>query len=191
MAEAEAGFGLRSQFSGGKRSVFTRYHHALDLVRAFVDLSDLGVAHHPLHGVLAHVPVATEDLHRVRSDLHGHVARVALGHAGEVRHPGVLGIDQAGGLVHQQSGCLDLYCHVGQQELESLEHADGLAELLAFGRVAHREVEGPLRDPQGLARDGGPRVVEGAHGVTETLALLPDQAVRRDLCAVEVHLPGR
>src|SRR5262249_53186774 len=39
-----------------------RDHEPLDLVRALVDLSDLGVAHHPLDGVLLHVAVATEDL---------------------------------------------------------------------------------------------------------------------------------
>src|SRR4051794_10587103 len=45
-------------------------HEALDLVRALVDLGDLRVAHHPLDGVLVHVPVAAEHLHRL--DGHGH-----------------------------------------------------------------------------------------------------------------------
>src|SRR3954453_7608033 len=37
---------------------------ALDLVRALVDLRDLGVAHHALDGILGHVAVAAEDLDR-------------------------------------------------------------------------------------------------------------------------------
>src|SRR3954454_5460873 len=43
---------------------------ALDLVRALVDLRDLGVAHHPLDRVLVHVAVAAEHLDRL--DGHGH-----------------------------------------------------------------------------------------------------------------------
>jgi hypothetical protein len=35
-------------------------HDALDLVRAFVDLGDLGVSHHSLDGVVVDVPVAAE-----------------------------------------------------------------------------------------------------------------------------------
>src|SRR6266478_6328583 len=42
--------------------------HALDLVRALVDLGDLGVAHEALHRELAGVAVAAEDAHRLGSD---------------------------------------------------------------------------------------------------------------------------
>src|SRR3954453_13672228 len=45
-------------------------HEALDLVRALVDLGDLGVAHHALDRILVHVAVAAEHLHRL--DRHGH-----------------------------------------------------------------------------------------------------------------------
>src|SRR6266508_2144483 len=38
-----------------------RDHEPLNLIRALVDLRDLGVAHHSLHRVLLHVPVAAED----------------------------------------------------------------------------------------------------------------------------------
>ena len=40
-------------------------HFALDLVGAFVDLRDLGVAHHLLDRIFLHVAVAAEDLHGV------------------------------------------------------------------------------------------------------------------------------
>ena len=54
-----------------------RDDEALDLVRALVDLRDLGVAHVLLDRVVLHVAVAAEDLHRVGGDLHGHVGREA------------------------------------------------------------------------------------------------------------------
>src|SRR5439155_3746023 len=91
--------------------------HTLDLIGALVDLGDLGVAHHALNRVLAHVPVAAEDLYRVGGDLHGDVTGEGLGHAGEVRHAGILRVDQARGLVHEQPGRLDLHGHVGEHEL--------------------------------------------------------------------------
>jgi hypothetical protein len=47
-----------------------------------------------------------------------------------------------------------------------------------------------LGDPQGLGGDGGSRVVEGPHGVGEPFGFLADQAIRRDLGVVEIHLPG-
>ena len=58
-------------------------HDPLDLVGALVDLGDLGVAHHPLDGVLAGVAVAPEDLHGVGGDLHCHVGGEALGGGAE------------------------------------------------------------------------------------------------------------
>jgi hypothetical protein len=49
------------------------HDHALDLVGALVDLGDLGVAHHALDGVVAHVTVAAEQLHRVGGNRHRNV----------------------------------------------------------------------------------------------------------------------
>src|SRR5262245_23606666 len=51
--------------------------HALDLVRALVDLHDLGVAHVSLHRKLARVPVPAEDLHGIGGYLHRGVPRPA------------------------------------------------------------------------------------------------------------------
>src|SRR5262249_19051945 len=59
--------------------------HALDLIRALVDLHDLGVAHVPLDRELARVTVAAEDLHGVGGDLHGGVPPPPLGHPPFVR----------------------------------------------------------------------------------------------------------
>src|SRR3954469_23845973 len=62
-----------------------RDDEALDLVRPFVDLRDLRVAHHPLDWVLLDVAVAAEDLHRIGGDLHGDVAAVELRHRRDLR----------------------------------------------------------------------------------------------------------
>src|SRR5271167_4332098 len=47
-----------------------RHHHALDLVRALIDLGDLGVAHHPFNREVLRVAGAAEQLHGVGGDLH-------------------------------------------------------------------------------------------------------------------------
>src|SRR2546427_3597992 len=60
-------------------------HQALDLLRALVQLGDLGVAHHAFDRVLGDVSVPAEDLDRVARDLHRVVARNQLGRAGPVR----------------------------------------------------------------------------------------------------------
>src|SRR3954454_7047660 len=74
---------------------------ALDLVGAFVDLGDLGVAHHALDGVLVDVAVAAEDLDGVDGDLHGVVGGEQLGHRAVLRGLGVAGVGQGAGLVEQ------------------------------------------------------------------------------------------
>src|SRR6476469_1361330 len=70
---------------------------ALHLVGAFVDLGDLGVAHHPLDRVVAGVAVAAEHLYGVRRDLHRHVGGEALGRGPEEREVGVSALGAAGG----------------------------------------------------------------------------------------------
>src|SRR5579875_1325859 len=52
----------------------------LDLLRAFVDLRDLRVAHHPFHRIFGGVAVAPEELHRVGRHAHRDVAALQLGH---------------------------------------------------------------------------------------------------------------
>ena len=56
-------------------------HDPLDLRRALVDARHLRVPHQALDRVVAHVPVAAEDLHRLGGDPHRHLAREQLGPA--------------------------------------------------------------------------------------------------------------
>src|SRR5919199_4727918 len=55
-------------------------HEPLDLVRALVDLRDLGVAHHALDRVLVDIAVAAEHLHRLDRHRHRGVRGEQLGH---------------------------------------------------------------------------------------------------------------
>ena len=108
-----------------QRQQIARDHHALDLVGAFEDLGQLGVAHHALDRIVHGVAVAAEDLHGVGGDLHRHVAAEALGHAGEhVQALPVAGVAGARAFVDQRARRLDLHRHVGQHELHALELRD-------------------------------------------------------------------
>src|SRR5215210_6158646 len=57
------------------------YDEALYLVRAFVYLRDLGVAHVLLDWIVLAVAVAAEELHGVGRDTHRHVGREDLAHS--------------------------------------------------------------------------------------------------------------
>ena len=105
-------------------------HQPLDLVGALVDLRDLGVAHHPLDGVLVDVAVAAQHLDGVGGHLHGRVAGEELGERGEMGDLGRVVVDQLRGVVDHRPGGGGLRLHVGDHELDRLELGDRLAELL-------------------------------------------------------------
>ena len=65
-------FGIAAGSSGGISSCqwCACHDHALNLVGAFVDLGDLGVAHHPFDREIARVARAAEQLHGVGRDFH-------------------------------------------------------------------------------------------------------------------------
>src|SRR5919201_496610 len=63
-------------------------HQTLNLVRAFVDLRDLRVAHHPFERIFLDVAVAAEHLHGVSRHLHRDVRAEELRHRGELRQLG-------------------------------------------------------------------------------------------------------
>ena len=130
--------------------------HTLDLVGAFEDLGQFGVAHHALDRIVHGVAVATEDLDGVRCHLHGHVAADAFGHAGEnVQAFPVAGIAGSGAFIDEGARSLDLHRHIGQHELDPLEFGDQLLELLAFLRVADAGIERALVYECARAGDAG------------------------------------
>ncbi len=115
---------------------------SLDLVRAFVDLGDLGVAHHPLDGVLADVAVAAEHLDRVGGDPHRRVAGEQLGHRGFARDTRGALILGPGGAIDQQRRSVDLHRHVGDVALHHLQIAKRRAEQIAAAGALDRLVHG-------------------------------------------------
>ena len=80
--------------------------------------------------------------------------------------------------------------HVGEQELQSLELADRLAELLALPGVAHRVRERCLGDAGADGRDAEASGVERGEGDPHAVALVADPVRDRDQGSVEEHLGG-
>src|SRR6478735_2280583 len=73
----------------------------LDLVRALVDLRDLGVAHHALERIVLDVAVAAEHLDALDGDLHRGVGGKELRHRAVLRLVGVVAIDFRAGRVEE------------------------------------------------------------------------------------------
>src|SRR5579863_9988734 len=117
-----------------------RDDQALDLLRALVDLRDLGVAQVPFGGIFRDVAVAAEELQRVGRDPDGCVAGQELGHAGLAR-AGDAPLAQLRRLQREQARRFDLRGHVRHHELDALEVCYALAELLALLDVGHGVVE--------------------------------------------------
>src|SRR5512138_3685197 len=161
--------------------------HSLDLVRALVDLGDLGVAHEALDRELAGIAVAAEDLHRVGGHLHGGIGGQALRGRGLERGAGDPVIDEAGGVVHDQARGVHRHRHVREHELDALELPDGLVEGAALAGVGHRGVEARLGDADRLGPDGGPRLLEGLHRDLEPVPLRAQPALHRHLAVAEVE----
>src|SRR5437016_8104624 len=82
---------------------FLRDHESLDLRRALVDLEQLRVAHQLLDRVLLDVPVAAEDLHGVRRDLHRGVCTEALSER-RIERGALTLVDQPRRLPREQAG---------------------------------------------------------------------------------------
>ena len=162
-------------------------HHPLDLVGALEDLGHLGVAEEPLDGVLARVAVAAEHLHGVGRHPHRGVGGGQLGDAGLAgeRPAGVL---EPRRVEVRRPGPLHLGRHVGEQELQPLELADRLAELLALPGVRHGVGERGLRDAGGDRGDAEPAGVEGRERDPHAVALVADALRGRDPGALEDHL---
>src|ERR1017187_6873200 len=141
----------------------------LHVRRAFVDLADLRIAEELLHRVVLGEAVAAVDLDAQRGHALGNLRGVELGHGcffHEV-HGGVL---HAGAIVEQHAGRLDLGGHLRDLELNTLELADGAAELLALLRVLDGEFPGATGQPEHLRADVDAAFVQRLDGDLVALA---------------------
>src|SRR3954451_1731192 len=136
-----------------------RYHQALDLARALVELGDLRVAVVALGGELLGVAVAAEDLDRLAGLAAGDGGGEELG-LRPLDGVGAAGVLQARGAVGQRAGGLDLGLHVGELVGDRLEARDRAAEGAALLGVAGGDVERGLRDADRLRGDPDAPAVE-------------------------------
>src|SRR5438045_5527010 len=161
-----------------------RDHDALYLARPFIDRGRASVAGVPLDGVVAHVPVAAEYLHRgVRGAL-CHLARVELGHRGFAGERPAL-VAEPGRAKREKARGREIAVGLGEPEAKSLEIRDRTAELLPLLRVRARDLERAPRDPHGLRRDADATAVEPGHRYAEALPGLAKQGVVADLGVIE------
>src|ERR1700733_8962514 len=91
-----------------------RDDQSLDLVRAFVDLGDLGVAHHALDRILLDVSVSAEDLDGLDGHPHGDVRAEQLGHRRVLAQVGIAAIHLGARLIQELTRRRALGLHVGQ-----------------------------------------------------------------------------
>src|SRR5579862_4449639 len=163
----------------------------LDLLGALVQLGDLGVAHHPLHGEVVGVTVPAEDLHRIGGHGHGRVTGHELRDGSPTGRLGRPGLDLDARLVRELASRLDPRVHVGEHRLDHLEVADPLAELLPVPGVGDRHVERTLGDADGLGGDRRSGPIERGHRELPAVALVADPVRGRHADAVELELGRR
>src|SRR3954452_16181120 len=107
-------------------------HETLDLVRALVDLRDLGVAHVAFDRVLVDVAVAAEHLDGLDRHVHRGVRREQLGHGRVLAGVRLVAVDLGARAVEQLARGGGARLHVGELELDALELRDRLPELAAL-----------------------------------------------------------
>ena len=94
--------------------------------------------------------------------------------AGDEAQIGLAAFGAGGGGVDHQPGGFDLHRHVGQHELDGLERADRLAELLAFVGVGNFGVQRTLGDAHRLRADRRAGVIQRCQRGLEPGAALTD-----------------
>src|SRR5215213_1878824 len=115
-------------------------HDALDFRRAFADLADLGVTHHPLDRIVLRIAIPTVNLDRLDRSAHRKLGAEQLCNC---RFFSVwpLVLCEPGSVEHEVLPRLDLRCHVGELELDALEIRDRAPELLSVGSISERLLE--------------------------------------------------
>src|SRR4051794_30887885 len=156
-------------------------HHALDLGRALADQEQRGVAVEPLDLVLLRVAVAAVDAEGVLHDLLAGLRGEQLRHAG-LEVGALAGVLEPRRLAREEPRRLHLGGHVGELELDRLVLGDRLAEGLALLRVAQRQLERALGDPDAASSHVHAADLERVHHLPEALVeaglLAAEDAVR-------------
>src|SRR5882762_7504230 len=128
----------------------------LNFAGAFANSAELDVAIKLFGGVIFDEAVTAVNLHAFVGDADGDFAGKKLGHAGFAREARIVLISKPRGMINEQPRRFHLRGHIRQLELNSLEFADSLAELLALLGVANRGIERPLCHAKAESSDGDP-----------------------------------
>ena len=163
--------------------------HALDLGSALIDLSDLGITHHALHGILTGVAVAAEQLHGTTGHVGSGIGSEQLGHGG-IHGVGLVVLLLHGSGVDQELSSLHPGVHLGQLELGVLELGDTLTELDTLLGVLDGLLHGALAQTQSLRGDTDTAAVQSLHGDLEALTLLAQHTVLGDDAVLENQVTG-
>ena len=165
-----------------------RDDRALDLVGAFVDLRDLGVAVEPLDLEAADIADAAEDLHGIGGVRHGHVAGEAFGHRAG-RWSRARRDRACGGRVcdQQRARRAMSFAMSASIHCRPWNSAIGLPNWRARLGIVERRLEPGLGDADGERRDADAALVEHAHHDVEAAALGAEQGIRRQRDVVEVQ----
>ena len=164
----------------------------VDLVGAFEDAVDPGVAVLALGGIVVHEAVAAVDLHVLVDDDVNHLAARDLEDGrldGELFERGEHGValvravdgavDQPGGAIeHRLDGVL-ADDHFGELLADGAERGDGLAELLPLGGIRRRLRDYPARAAAAHRRQLEAAVVQDVERDFVALADFPEHVLRR------------
>jgi len=135
--------------------------HFFDFLGPFVNFKNLGGPVEALDIVIVKIAVAAVELKGFIHDFDGDAGGVELGHGGDMG-VGRAVVQKPGRLVHDVSGQFHFDGHVCDFKLDSLEAADGFAELLPVPDMLDGHVEGSLGQAHAVGRDIGPAPVEKA-----------------------------
>src|SRR5580692_13176206 len=170
-----------------------RDHHPLDFAGSLADGAQLHIAIELFCGVVLDKSISAVNLYGLIRYAHSHFARIKLRHAGFLRDARIVvpsadsAIREPRSLIRQQARRFDLCRHIGELELDRLKFRDGLAELLALLRVAHRSFVRALRHTQSQRSDRNPAAVQNLQAVDESFAFLAQQIFGRHLALREHH----
>src|SRR6266851_6547151 len=164
---------------------------AMDLVGAFPDLGDLGVAQQPLDPVILDVAIAAMELHRLGGDAHREIGGAHFQHRGFDGDVGGAAVDEAGDMPEPRLAHRQIGRHVRQQELDALKFDYAPARLTPLVDVADGVLEGGARDAEGVRGDARPRLVERRQQQLQAVARHADQIVAPDAAILEGERRGR
>jgi hypothetical protein len=100
-------------------------------------------------------------------------------------------ISERGGAPGEEPGGIDFRRHVCKLPLDRLEICEPLPELMPLERIRLRNVEGRLRDSDGLRRDPDSAAVERCEGDRHATTFFAEEAFALDADTVEDQIHGR